>query len=145
MTARKPEPEITLGERLLDEAYLAVRDYLSVTESQAVAMVLYAAATHAVRSFPAFGRVLFTGDGPECGKTVAMLVTAYLSSNPQNTTGSSYGLTSALAQATNSPETPTPTLYRDEISQVFGRSGLNNSRDPIPCRCVATGCSDLLW
>lgn len=129
--AVKPE-QPTRGERLLDEAYAGVREFLAVTPAQATAITLYAAATHAHKSFPAFPRMFFGANTPESGKTAAMLVTAYLSSNPVDAAGSSYALTSKLAQAHNSPEQPSPTLYRDEISDVYGKAGLNTaSKDPI--------------
>lgn len=129
--AVKPE-QPTRGEMLLDEAYTGVREFLSVTPAQATAITLYAAATHAHKSFPAFPRMFFGAATPESGKTAGMLVTAYLSSNPVDAAGSSYALTSKLAQAHNSPEQPSPTLYRDEISDVYGKAGLNTaSKDPI--------------
>jgi hypothetical protein len=149
MTARKPTtahptiqskpvsskpsvPTKQLGERLLDEAYDAVRDYLSVTDAQAVAMVLYAAATNVIDAFPAFPRLLMSGEGPSCGKTQAMLTTAYMSQRPVNTRGSSYAVTSKLAEITNQPELQKPCFYRDEISSIYGRSGLNaGSKDPL--------------
>jgi hypothetical protein len=125
-------PKPTRGERLLDETYTAVREFLAVTPAQATAITLYAAATHAIKAFPAFPRIFFGANTPESGKTAAMLVTAYLSSNPVDAAGSSYALTSRLAQAHNSPEQPSPTLYRDEISDVYGKAGLNTaSKDPI--------------
>jgi hypothetical protein len=122
----------TPGQVVLNEALRATTEYLSVTDSQAVAIVLYAAATHAIKTFPSFGRLFFSGSTPECGKTTGVLVAAYLSSNPTNTTGSGPAVTSDLAAATNQPERPTPTLYRDEISSLFGRSGLTQaSKDPL--------------
>lgn len=125
-------PKPSRGERLLDEAYQGVREFLAVTPAQATAITLYAAATHAHKLFPAFPRIFFGAQTPESGKTVGMLVTAYLSSNPVDAAGSSYALTSRLAQAHNSPEQPSPTLYRDEISDVYGKAGLNTaSKDPI--------------
>jgi Protein of unknown function (DUF3631) len=131
VTAEPPE-KISAGAQRLNEALRDVQDYLKITESQAVAITLYAAATHAIKTFPAFGRIFMSAKTPESGKTAAMLVCAYLSSNAVNTQGSSYAVTSRLAQAHNSPEQPTPTLYRDEISEVYGKSGLNSgAKDPI--------------
>ena len=62
---------------------------------------------------------------------MGMAVTAALCANPLDASGTSYALTSALAAAGNTPDQPAPTLYYDEISSVFGRSGLAASRNPI--------------
>jgi hypothetical protein len=76
--------------------------------------------------------MLMAADAPSSGKTQAMLVCAYLAANPQNTAGSAPAVISMMAEAHNRPELPTPCLYRDEVSEVFGRSGLNTaSKDPI--------------
>ena len=75
--------------------------------------------------------MLFTSEHEASGKTMAMLITAALSANPLDASGTSYALTSALAAAGNTPDQPAPTLYYDEISSVFGRSGLAASRNPI--------------
>ena len=116
---------------VLDESAEFVAKHVSCTPAQADVMTLYATATHALKAFPTFGRMLFAGETEACGKTVAMTVTAALSANPLDASGTSYALQSALAAASNAPEQLTPTLYYDEISGVFGRSGLAASRDPI--------------
>jgi hypothetical protein len=123
---RKPE-----GERLLDEALSAVRDYVAIGDAESVAMTLYAAATHAAPSFRAFGRLLFNAETHECGKTVAMMTTVHLSANPEDCDGTSYAIQSMLAEYANAPEKGRPTLYLDEINQVFGKSGLNGSSNPV--------------
>ena len=117
-----PSPEVGI----LDEAlgFVTRHMYLS-SENQAVAMVLYAAATHALNVFPAFGRMLFTSDKPESGKTTAMDITAALSSNPQSAEATSDGLASILDAATNTPEVGAPTLTWDEIEKFYGNAGLN--------------------
>ena len=116
---------------ILDETAEFISRHVACTQAQADAMTLYATATHALRAFPAFGRMLFTSEQEASGKTVAMMVTASLSANPLDATGTSYAMQSALAAASNAPEQLTPTLYYDEISSVFGRSGLAASRNPI--------------
>ena len=116
---------------VLDETAAFVQDHVAASQPRTDAMVLYAAATHALTAFPTFGRMLFTSEHEASGKTMAMTVTAALSANPLDATGTSYALTSALAAAGNTPDQPAPTLYYDEISSVFGRSGLAASRNPI--------------
>ena len=116
---------------MLDETASFVQDHVAASQAVTDAMVLYAAATHALSAFPTFGRMLFTSEHEASGKTMAMMITAALSANPLDASGTSYALTSALAAAGNTPDQPAPTLYYDEISSVFGRSGLAASRNPI--------------
>ena len=116
---------------ILDEVAAFIAQHVSATQAQTDAMTLYAAATHALSAFPAFGRLLLTSEQEGTGKTLAMMIIASLSANPLDASGTSYALQSALAAASNTPEQPAPTLYLDEISDVFGRSGLNASRNPV--------------
>jgi|GEM_PF-6502781 len=127
------EPDFTPGDmkHVLDETAEFVAKHVSCTQPQADAMTLYATATHALRAFPAFGRMLFTSETEASGKTVALMVTSALSAGPLDASGTSYALQSALAAASNAPEQPAPTLYLDEISEIFGRSGLAASRNPV--------------
>lgn len=128
-----PTPEHTPGDLkfILDETDQFMARYVDVTEAQRHAMMLYAMATWALRAFPAFGRMLFRGEKEESGKTLAMELTAALSSNPLDVGGTNPALNSTLAAAHNAPEQPPPTLYYDEISTLFGRSGLNATRSQI--------------
>lgn len=127
-----PGAEPALSEAcILDEVADFVADYIAAPQSQRDAMVLYAAATHALHAFPTFGRMLFSSEEEASGKTMAMMITAALSANPLDASGTPYALTSALAAAGNTPEQPAPTLFYDEISSLFGRSGLAASRNPI--------------
>ena len=116
---------------VLDETADFVSRHVSCTQAQADVMTLYAGTTYVIKAFPTLGHMLFAGETEACGKTVAMMVTAALCANPLDASGTSYALQSALAAASNAPEQLTPTLYYDEISSVFGRSGLAASRDPI--------------
>jgi hypothetical protein len=124
----EPAPE---ADCILDEVAAFFGDYLSATEGQITAMVLYAAATHAIDSFVTFGRMLWTSEIEECAKTLAMMMTASLSANPLDVAGTAPALQSALAEAANTPEQGKPTPYFDEISSIFGRSGLNSTRSLI--------------
>jgi Protein of unknown function (DUF3631) len=125
------EPGFTGDCMILDEVAGFMAQHLCASDAQIDAMTLYAAATHALSAFPAFGRLLLTSDQEASGKTLAMTIVASLSANPLDASGTSYALQSALAAAANTPEQPAPTLYLDEISDVFGRSGLNASRNPV--------------
>lgn len=116
---------------VLDETAEFIAKHVACTPAQSDVMTLYAASTYVIKAFPTLGHVLFAGETEACGKTVAMMVTAALCANPLDASGTPYALQSALASASNAPEQMTPTLYYDEISSVFGRSGLASSRDPI--------------
>jgi hypothetical protein len=125
-------PKQAIPERtILDECYAFVSSHVAASEPQKVAMVAYAAATHAMRVHVTMGRMLFTSQEEESGKTVAMMVTASLSSAPLDASGTSFALASALAAASNEPEKPPVTPYQDEISDVFNRSGLGGANNPV--------------
>ena len=66
---------------VLDETAEFVGRYVSCTRGQADAMVLYAAATNALKASPAFGEMLFAAKAEQSGKTTAMTVTASLCAN----------------------------------------------------------------
>ena len=121
-----PEEGPELGEAcILDEVAGFVGAHVCATQAQTDAMVLYAAATHALTAFPAFGRMLFTSLDEASGKTRAMEVAVALSANPQDASGTPYALQSELAASANEPEKPVPSFYYDEIGGVYGEAGLN--------------------
>lgn len=113
---------------MLDELYEFIGRYVDVTDEQRTAMVLYAAATHIIDLCATFPRLLFASEREESGKTLAMQVLVALCSWSINATGTGYDLKSALAAAHEEPEKPTPTVYRDEVSTIFGRDGYGGSR-----------------
>lgn len=125
---RAPAP--SNGTHLLNQAYEAMSDFVVAGEAEKVVAVLYAAATHAVECFPSFGRLLFTADTFEAGKTTFMMTTALMSHNPEDVSGSRPSLNSLLAEYHNQNKKKC-TLYFDEISSIFGKSGLVGSKDPI--------------
>jgi hypothetical protein len=117
----------------LDEMAAFIADHVVATSAQVDAMTLYAAATHAMEAHVTFGRMLFAANGEESGKTVAMMVTASLSSNPIEASGNTTpALESALAKLHNEAEKPAATLYCDELQGIFGSSGLNEARGALP-------------
>lgn len=115
---------------ILDECVRLVQRFVCCTYNQAVTMVLIAAQTHVLDVLVTTCRALWWSEYPESGKTVAMMVTASLCNNPTDTTGTSYALQSALAAA-GTAGNPAPTLFRDEISSVFGTSGLTGRNNPL--------------
>lgn len=109
---------------ILDETFEFIDAHVAASRAQLDAMTLYAAATHAINAGVTMGRLLFTSEREESGKTLAMMVTAALCSSPVDTSGSEPDMIAMLLAASNEPEKPTPTPYRDEISEVFGKAGL---------------------
>jgi hypothetical protein len=116
---------------VLDDGYAFLDDHVSATDAQITAMTLYAFATHAMDAWVTFGRLLFYSDVEESGKTHAMNMTLSLSASPMDTEGTQYAMQAAMLSASNTPETPTPSLYRDEISDITGRNGMSGGRSPI--------------
>lgn len=113
-------------EGILDETAEFAAQHIVATPAQIDGKILYAAATHALQAFPAFGRALWTATQEASGKTVSMSVTAALSANPRSAKGTQYALRAALARASNEPEADMPTFYYDEIQRVYGTAGLNS-------------------
>lgn len=124
--------ETDLGAALLDEMYDFVERYVSATPDQLTAIVLYAAATHIIDVCVTFPRLLFASEKKESGKTLAMTVTRMLSSRNFNATGTGFGLDARLLLAEQEPEKQVPTVFKDEVSSLFGRDGFGgNSKDPF--------------
>lgn len=116
---------------VLDDAAAFLGQYLAATDAQIDAMTLYAAATHAIRYSVTFPRMLFVSQTEASGKTEAMMRTALLSAAPEDASGTVAGWQNKLKAATNSPEQPVPTMYLDEVSSVFGRSGLGGGNNKL--------------
>lgn len=115
----------------LDDSYDFISAHVAATEAQRVGMTLYGHATHGLDAFVTFGRMLFMSEVEESGKTLAMTVTCSQCANPMDTEGTQFGMQAAMLAASNSPEMPTPTLFRDEISDITGRNGMSGGKNPI--------------
>lgn len=116
---------------ILDEVFTFIDDHVAAERHQIITNVLYAAATHGIRRCATFPRILYTSEMESSGKTHFMMVTASLSANPMDAEGTSFALSSAMLAATNEPEKQVPSLYFDEISDIFGKSGQAGSKNPI--------------
>jgi len=116
---------------MLDDARVFLKEHIVANDAALDAMTLYAAATHATKSFQTFPRMLFTSETAASGKTSAMTTTAALCSRPLEATGTSYAVTAMLQEASSTGNLGVPTLYLDEVSSIFGRSGMNNINNPI--------------
>lgn len=108
----------------LDDARKWVDTIIYATPEQKDAGVLVSAVTHSVRSFNTAPRVLVTSPEPMSGKTTWLDAFTYLCQNAWMTDPTSY----ALRAKFNEPEKPT--CIFDEISKIFGESGLRGYGRP---------------
>jgi Protein of unknown function (DUF3631) len=127
---RQPAEGPEVGGRMLDECARFVAKYVSATDAQVDAMVLLAAQSWATDVLFTAPRGLWVGRHPKSGKTTGMMVTAALSYDPVNTSGTSYALQSKMAAA-HGEQRPCPTFYRDDISKVFGNNGTRGTGSPL--------------
>lgn len=116
---------------ILDEIFHFTRQYLVVDDACLDAMILYAAATHVIRLCATFPRLLFTSELPESAKTLAMNITVCYSSRGMDCEGTGFDISSGLYEAHCTPEKPVPTLYLDEVSDLFGQSGMGGGRNLV--------------
>jgi len=118
--------DTALDERnVLDETREFIGRYLVATDAQLDVVALWAASTHAMDESVTHPRLLFAGDEPESGKTTGLQLALDLSNNGFDASGSSAALKAKLA------EPGKLTLGYDEISDVFGKSGLAGAGNPI--------------
>lgn len=76
----------------------------------------------------------------ETGKTTGMMVTAMMSANPEDASGTYASLRSALAEAGNTPENALRTFYYDEVGDgVFGEDGTNRGGNQVFTDLVKKG------
>ena len=113
----------TQAEMKLDEIDDFFQLYLDCTPEQRWAMILYGAATWGISACATFPRMFFGSEKEESGKTLAMSMTVCLCSRPIDAAGTSFDLVAALANAALEPEKGVPTVFRDEIIEVFPSGG----------------------
>ena len=89
------------------------------------ALTLLCAVTHTVESFSTVPRALATSPEKESGKSTLLDIAIMLSNNGWEADPTSY----ALRAKFNEPERPT--LVIDEISDIFGQSGLRGQSNPV--------------
>lgn len=114
--------EAYAGRTPLDEMRSWLGTFISATDAQLDVVALWIAHTHVMDVNVTTPRLLITSDVPGAGKTLLLNISRDLSYLGFDGNGTSYAFRSALAEARGSM-----TLSYDEVSDVFGRSGMNQS------------------
>lgn len=116
--------------RRLTQASTLIQRHVSLTQGQADAQALIAAQTYAASVLVTQPRLLIVAEEPESGKSVDLRVVKSLCDHPVNAAGTWFDTQSAIFDAHARGE-ECPPIYRDEISEIFGRSGYNGAGNPI--------------
>jgi uncharacterized protein DUF3631 len=128
LTAPPPQPEEDLSTPLD-----SVRDFLAgilyATDEQLDALALVMAVTHATDAFTTLPRVLVTSEKPQTGKSIVLTLAQMLCANGWKADPTGPALKAKFIEP--QPDGGTVTLILDEISKVFGESGLNGRTSPI--------------
>lgn len=106
----------------LDEVRSWLGTFVRATPTQLDAVALWIAHTHVMDACVTTPRMLITSDTPGAGKTLLLNIIRDLSHLGFDGNGTSYAFRSALAEARGHL-----TISYDEVSDVFGRSGMNQS------------------
>lgn len=106
----------------LDEIRSWLETFIAATPTQLDAVALWIAHTHVMDANVTTPRLLITSDKPATGKTTLLTIVRDLSHLGFDGNGTSYAFRSALAECRGNL-----TISYDEVSDVFGRSGMNAS------------------
>ena len=120
-----PLPPGITGAMVLNDARDFAASILYATDEMLDALTLLCAVTHTVESFSTVPRALATAPEKESGKSTLLDIAIMLANNGWEADPTSY----ALRAKFNEPERPT--LVIDEISDIFGQSGLRGQSNPI--------------
>jgi hypothetical protein len=110
---------------ILDDDRAFAASILYATDEQLDALTLACAVSHTLDSFSTAPELLFTSPEKESGKTTAQDIVLMLANNAWSADPTSY----ALRAKFNEPEKPT--IIIDEVSDIFGRSGLRGGSNPL--------------
>jgi hypothetical protein len=113
------DPPIS-GADILDDAVTFAKTVLYAGDEQVDALVLACAVSHTIGSFTTLPRLLATAPEKESGKSTLLNLVAMLGSNPWDPDPTSFALRSRF----NAREKPL--VIVDEISDIYGRSGLRS-------------------
>lgn len=115
-----PLPEGITGAMVLDDARDFTASILYATDEQIDALVLACAVTHTIASFTTVPRLLATAPEKQSGKTTVLNIVAMLANNAWDPDPTSFALRGKFN------ERETPTVIIDEISDIYGRSGMRS-------------------
>jgi len=112
----------------LDEMRDFLAQFISATPAQIDTLALWVGHAHVLDAFTATPRLLVTSDAPGCGKSEVLRRVSDLSPR-----GWSAGRATkaAVTAKLNCPRDAKPTLFIDEVSQVFGKAGHNGATHPL--------------
>jgi hypothetical protein len=114
------ETDVISGAEILDDAAAFAKTVLFAGEEQIDALVLACAVSHTIASFTTLPRLLATAPEKESGKSTLLNLVAMLGNNPWDPDPTSFALRSKFN------EREAPTVIIDEISDIYGRSGLRS-------------------
>ena len=120
-----PLPPGVTGAAVLDDARDFAASILYATDEMLDALTLACAVSHTLDSFSTVPELLFTSLEKESGKTTGEDIVQMLANNGWTADPTSY----ALRAKFNEPEKPT--LIIDEVSDIFGRSGLRGGGNQL--------------
>ena len=120
-----PLPPGITGAMVLDDARAFAASILYATDEQLDALTLACAVSHTLDSFSTAPELLFTSTEKESGKTTGEDIVMMLANNGWTADPTSYALRAKFNEAEK------PTLIIDEISDVFGRSGLRGASNQL--------------
>lgn len=118
------EPGIT-GAEILNDARKFAASILYATDEMLDALVLACTVSHVTDAFSTVPRLLATSPEKESGKSTLLDLVMMLANSAWQANATSY----ALRAKFNEPEKPT--LVIDEISDVFGKSGLRGGSNQL--------------
>ena len=120
-----PLPPGITGAMVLNDARAFAASILYATDEMLDALTLASAVSHTLDSFSTAPELLITSAEKESGKTTAEDIVMMLANNGWTADPTSY----ALRAKFNEPEKPT--LIIDEVSDIFGRSGLRGTSNQL--------------
>lgn len=124
-----PRINSAYGSDVLHGVRVFMKAGLYVTDEQLDTLVLANAVTHVRDAVTAVGHILATSDFPQSGKTTVLDYAMMLSENGWMVKPTQYALNAKYIEAHSQNKPVTPCL--DEISKIFGESGLNGRQNPV--------------
>ena len=120
-----PLPPGITGAMVLDDARDFAAGILYATDEMLDALTLACAVSHTIESFSTVPELLATSPDKESGKSTLLDIVLMLANNGWAADPTAYALRSKF----NEPEKPT--LVIDEISDIFGKSGLRGNGNQL--------------